>query len=522
MKIIIIYSFIFSLFFFNSVLAQKNEQITFDLPKEYSYTKNNPITFTTDKFQIGSIKTTLLTSINSTEYDMSKSNLTYEYSFKDYGYKRKWIINATKPLLTTVSIDYFKFSMEGCIYYNEYVFHCGNIELDFQDLVDSGYDVMIVNESVIVKSSVFNTLNKIYLDPTDRLLPNSTNKAYLISSTQTYNPSLALTEFTSTQYINVNTSNDVYVTSTAQETITASCTATGTASCEDAGYICFVNSDCLASGSGCTNTCPSRTSATSGGTGGCSYSYSTCQTCTSRKCKSSYSCSLTGSYGNCTYTCDNGYYDTDGTDSNGCEDSVYSGIYTFQRFSFNMSNYTSGMDNATFCYEGKYASAGGSSSGGLLWYNITSGLWLNSTSISTTEGTNCIYFDAINMTNLFNATTYYANFSAMGNQSKTGHALTLSSDYAYVNVSWTEFIPTTTTVTPTTTTPTTTVPTTTTTIQPTAIKSLFECERKICYENFKTTPKIIKIVECDLEDEYPYFLIFEDTKDLLWEIVCEN
>jgi hypothetical protein len=63
---------------------------------------------------------------------------------------------------------------------------------------------------------------------------------------------------------------------------------------------------------------------------------------------------------------------------------------------------------------------------------------------------------------------------------------------------------------------------TTTTIQPTPIKTYFECERKICYEDLKITPKIIRIVECDLEEEYPYFLIFKDTKDLLWEIVCEN
>jgi hypothetical protein len=112
----------------------------------------------------------------------------------------------------------------------------------------------------------------------------------------------------------------------------------------------------------------------------------------------------------------------------------------------------------------------------------------------------------------------------------TGNKWNTSSTFTFRTVTTTTTSTTTTSTTTSTTTTTTSTTTSTTTestttsimIQPTKIKSLFECERKICYENLKLTPKINRIVECDLENEYPYFLIFEDTKDLLWQIVCEK
>ena len=211
MKILyILLVFIVSLATFKCVLG---ETLTFNLYNDMNYTRNNPISFSNNAFNLRNSKISLLTSINSEEFNLSQTNIKIDYTFKDYGYKRKWLINLTNPSFSSVTINYFKFDLEGCKYYNELVFHCGNIEIDFQDFKDSGYQITIVNNSLLVKSNIFSIFNKILLDPTDRSLPNSTNKAYLVSNTLSNNPFNATTEFTSSQYENINTSNNAYVNS---------------------------------------------------------------------------------------------------------------------------------------------------------------------------------------------------------------------------------------------------------------------------------------------------------------------
>jgi hypothetical protein len=33
-------------------------------------------------------------------------------------------------------------------------------------------------------------------------------------------------------------------------------------------------------------------------------------------------------------------------------------------------------------------------------------------------------------------------------------------------------------------------------------------------------PRLDKLILCDLENQYPIFLIFDDSKDILWELIC--
>jgi hypothetical protein len=110
-------------------------------------------------------------------------------------------------------------------------------------------------------------------------------------------------------------------------------------------------------------------------------------------------------------------------------------MYTFQRYTFNLSSYDwNTVSELAFCWEGKYASAGGIAGSNLMWYNVTAGSWVNSTSISTTEGTWCLNFSGANLTDVYNSTDGLVQFAVRGNQSKSGYTETISADFAYLNV----------------------------------------------------------------------------------------
>jgi hypothetical protein len=419
----------------------KTDILTTDLNYDYSYTKNNPMFFSDGKFSIGKISIMPMISIKNAltgednEYNLSTSKFTFDYNIKDYGYKRKWSLNFTKPLNFIGNINYLAFNVSGCKQSSDYVLQCSNIEIDFTDIKDSGFDVSLKNDKVIVSNALLLLASKISLDPTDQLLLNITNKAYLISSTTTDSPAQATTEFSSAQYNNINTSNNAYVTSTAQETIQAACGGS-TGSC-NAMPICDLPTDCYAGN--CVSTCPSRTQAS--GSGSCSaYYISGCKCSLLFRCSGTASC---GGSGICSYTCNSGYYDTDGVDGNGCESTIPSWIYTFQRFTFNISNYTfSSITSLQFCWEGKYSSTGGSYSSNLLWFNNTSATWSSWQILPyNSENTYCVYFDSTNKTDIYNSTSGLVQFAVRGNQSKTGHTLTLSSDFAYLNVTYSIIAP---------------------------------------------------------------------------------
>jgi hypothetical protein len=493
-----------------------------------NYTKKVPLSFSDGQFILNNtIQVISSLSVDGKQYLLSNSGLEYTHSIIDYGYKRKWGLTITKSLLSTSTIDYIKFQI-NCKHYSGLVFHCGNIEVDFSDLEEQGYTITIIGNEIYIKSNF--PFNNIILDPTDQLLPNATNKAYSISSTSTYNPSLAVTEFTSGEYTNIQSSNNVYVSSTAVDDITyAGCTMSDSNfQCKVAGEYCVATSDICIKRSACLvdacnpGSCSALTQTTQLSSS-CTLSPALGYNCHCEDfgCAGVY-CSLASTgqctiSGTCTYACNTGYYNCDNNDNNGCESTTPCWIYTFQRFTFNLSTYTT-ASNITFCWEGYYSSSGSSSSGQLLWYNITSNKWINSTTISTSESIFCLFFGTNNMTNLFNSTVYYANFSILGNQSMTGYTLTLSSDFSYLNVSYvTTSTTTTSTTTSTSTSTSTTTSTTTSTSTSTSTTIIPEIPKTNLYEIMIYTDKILFVPKEITTYRYLYQFL-ESIKEMLrWE-----
>jgi len=137
--------------------------------------------------------------------------------------------------------------------------------------------------------------------------------------------------------------------------------------------------------------------------------------------------------GSCSYKCNSGFYDTNLITSDGCENSTPSYLFTFQRYTFDLSQFSwSYVTQVKFCLQGNYSSTGGTSSSNMMYYNATSSLWVRSTAIPTSNGLTCLTFTGSSLNNIKSGTTAY--FALRGNQSLTGYALALSSDYAYLIV----------------------------------------------------------------------------------------
>lgn len=270
---------------------------------------------------------------------------------------------------------------------------------------------------------------------TTQLLPSSVHKAYLVSSTNDISPFAASSEFAAYDYI--NTSNDVYSTSTAQQLLTSACNPpTGIGLGCDASIECGRASDCI------RGTCNLASPVCSPAPGEVISSY-TCITyvtgCSCRRILGEYFCSGTASCvngGACYYTCTPGLYDANEISSDGCESNTPSYKYTFQRYTFNLSAFNwNDITQLNFCWEGKYNSTGGSYSSNLLWYNTQTSLWVSWQTLPyNSENTYCAVFDASNKSLVYNSTSGLVQFAVRGNQSKTGHTLTAYVDYAYLNV----------------------------------------------------------------------------------------
>jgi hypothetical protein len=511
-KLLFFFIVFISLLTFNSVLA---ETLTHEIQLDKDYTKKYPLTFKDGIFTINKYTISSFISIDGVEKTLSNSKLSNSYSVIDYGYKRKWGLTITTPLKT---VDYVGFTID-CEHYRGYVYHCGNIEVDFSDIKDSGYDLTIDDRRIYVRGNFL--FSDIILDPTDQLLPNATNKAYLVSSTSTDSPNQATTEFTSLEYGRVVTSNNDYVVSTAQDPITTSCSLSKNyywcywngESCSQVRSTCTSRSACL-NGTACSlASCSALTNAV-GSSAGCGMTPNIngyfCS-CYENMCSGGVNCVMPPPYyctatGSCYYTCDDGWYSCDSNDVNGCEvhpltSTCYT--FTFQRFTFNVSSFNMSTSNMTYCWEGYY-NGYSTTDGKLLYYNNNTATWtVWKTLTNNVETTSCIYFD-INNNTIYNKTSKLVQFAVRGNQSKTGATLTVLSDYSYLNVSYPSIV------------------TTTTTTIPIPVKTLFECEEKLCYESLKLEPKFVKIAECDMDNYYPYFLIFADTNNLLWNIICDS
>jgi hypothetical protein len=275
--------------------------------------------------------------------------------------------------------------------------------------------------------------NSVNSDPTDQLIPSTaTNKAYIISSTSTDNPGLATTEFTATQYTNIGSSNSVYVTSTAQDSITQSCSlATGSKNCDVCDNGCAYLSGCSAPNPHCT----ALSHATSSDT--CSYGQNACSVshCAHNSVCTGFTCDVPS--GGCTYLCANTYYDTNLVASDGCESQVYSDMYGFQRYTFNLSAYSS-ITQLQFCWQGYYTATGGQNYSNLEWYNVTSASWTSWKQLPyNSANTFCINFSGSNLTDVQNSTGTWSQFAVRTNESRQGNLSTDYADFAYLNVTYT-------------------------------------------------------------------------------------
>jgi len=268
-------------------------------------------------------------------------------------------------------------------------------------------------------------------------IPGGYNKAYVASSTTQNTPFNATTEFTSAQYGYINTSDSVYMSSTAQETITQSCNSPELGGCEEnpPSYECDIDGcspvTCTAPASWCNDLANSVWTSTCAKTN--AYCY-----CRYNRYGDFYYCLPSGcsKTGSCTYTCNSGYYDADGTDSNGCESTTPSYIYTFQRYTFNLSSYNWGdINELKFCWKGKFNTTGRENSSTLLWYNTQTSSWVSWQTLPyNSENTYCAVFDTTNKSLVYNSTDGLVQFAVSGMQAKTGHVLTDYADYAYLNM----------------------------------------------------------------------------------------
>jgi uncharacterized membrane protein len=417
---------------------------------DYNYVKRSSFHLAKDRFKLVYEGEALeIRPFILTEKEIDLSQLDFDYFVREEGFRRKWglkIFNISSFVANSSLSSCGKKSSELLVgfdligdvaRYGDYSFVWKNVLIDFSDLAKD-FKVVVEGKRVLIKNVTSNIYgDSLVLDPTDQLLPNATHKAYLVSSTTTDSPFQATTEFTDSQYSYINTSNNVYVSSTAQETISASCASGGSCTCYTSGKSCggVPYTACISSNL-CTASCPSLANAT--GSGSCSATASAIGCCDDTTGTCLYNACSCGASGTCTYTCNSGYYDTDGSDANGCESNTASWIFTFQRYTFNLSSYNFNyISSLRFCWEGKYDSTGGVNSSTLLWYNTTSASWVSWQVLPyNTENTYCIYFDASNKSSVYNSTSGLVQFAARGNQSKTGHTLTLYADFANLTVTW--------------------------------------------------------------------------------------
>ena len=139
-------------------------------------------------------------------------------------------------------------------------------------------------------------------------------------------------------------------------------------------------------------------------------------------------CTCKVASGDCTYTCKGGWYQC--YSSTDCDSTIPCNHFAFQRFTFNLSNYTiSSIKSITYCFTGdNYFTGYGTSY--LEYYNVTSSSWVYDQPISTYVDTLCRTFTSI--TDVVNTTSNITQFAARG---YTGDSGTIRIDADFVNLS---------------------------------------------------------------------------------------
>jgi len=181
---------------------------------DYNFTNNYKLTFSDNSFFIDGKAIKPFISILNNERDLS--GVLYTNIIKDnkYNYEFGFDINS----LSLSNIDYVGFDLKGFKQLDSISFTDGIIRIIFDDLIGKG-DMQIINDSRLILYEPTSLL----IDPTVELLPNATNKAYKNLTSLNTNCGvqswIATAEFTSSNYNNVNTSNNARYSHSAITTI---------------------------------------------------------------------------------------------------------------------------------------------------------------------------------------------------------------------------------------------------------------------------------------------------------------
>jgi len=134
-------------------------------------------------------------------------------------------------------------------------------------------------------------------------------------------------------------------------------------------------------------------------------------------CDPSGNCGCTAT-GTCSYACNANHYNCDGNSDNGCESATPCNHYTFQRFTFNLSNYNlNDIKNITYCFEGYYT-ASGSGTAKLQYYNVSSSSWVDDQNLDGSESVKCKTLTAT--TDVVNSSDSLFQFAARGYTGDSG------------------------------------------------------------------------------------------------------
>lgn len=185
----------------------KTITLTSDNNIDYNFTRNYKLNFINGVFSIDKIQIKPFVSVYNTEYNLSSINKSIILEDNNYNWHFGFNINS----MVINQIDYIVFNMEGLKKYDSISYTDGKLRVIFEDLIDKG-DINLMDNKVYLYNPT--TLN---IDPVIELLPNSSNKAYKNTTTSSNCSNIFIedVEFTSINYLNSNSSNNVYYSQTA-------------------------------------------------------------------------------------------------------------------------------------------------------------------------------------------------------------------------------------------------------------------------------------------------------------------
>ena len=353
------------------------------------FTDNYNLSFKDDKFHIKDI---IIEPRISVERETDLSSYDYDFQIQDMKDYYKFGIN----IKSIVYPKYIAFNVYNVSLLDDYSYTDGKIRIDFSDLYGKGILILNKNKAILYYPTTLN------LDPIIELKGNSTNKYYYKWSGTGTTPSSAITEFTSSYYGFLNTSDD--------SRLNLPCTPSGTCS----GFtICFELNrfECFRCG--------------------CDYDF------LSGICSgTATACSSHGTQSNCE-TCD-------------CDWSAGGNPrYSHWRFTYNLTG-LGVIDNVTYAFEGYNWTIDPIDDGlAIYWKNQSDSTWIKDVELTNTE-TTYTKGNTTNISDWVNPTTNILEFGITAKCEISGGAM--YGDFANLTVGYHTTTTTTTTSTTTTTT----------------------------------------------------------------------